>query len=255
MSRLIIDPFLEQRWTTVSSKGIIADLHSFTKTLANSIEPLTFYLKEFPDTPFSRVGTAFKFRVRDRYFLVCTEHQFRGADPTSVVIISEQNQMAITSHQTYFAMPDEDGEAGMDLRIFEFTEPVESGQLCKTGWWNWADTIDEDREDFALMVAAGYPSFNNEIDYEKLNLNLAPRGIFGRRIGATFGRLHGFAVETPLVYDPDGLSGSPVFALAESSSGFTAKFAGIVSNAGKTQINYWPASTLGRMLLFALQSK
>lgn len=254
MSRLVLDPFLKSRWKTVSSKGIIADIHSFTKTLANSIEPLLFYLRELPETPLSRFGTAFKICVHDRFFLVCTEHQFLDADPTSVVIISERNQKVVTSQQTYFAFPDEGGQTKMDLRVFEFTEPVKCGELSNIGWWDGRDTIDEDHEDFELMVAAGYPSFNNGIDYHALDLKLAPRGIFGRRIGPTFGRLHGISVETPLFYDPDGLSGSPVFALVESSSGFTAKFAGIVSNAGRTQINYWPASALGQIILFALQA-
>lgn len=255
MSRLIIDPFSRSRWTTVSSKGIISDIHSFTKTLANSIEPLLFHLKDLPETPLSRFGTSFKLRVLDRYFLVCTEHQFLDADPTSVVIISERNQKAITSHQTYFAMPNKDGEMEVDLRVFEFTQPVKCRELPSVGWWDGGDTIDEDHETFELMVAVGYPSFNNGIDYQVSNLSLAPRGIFGRRIGPTFGRLHGIAVEKPLFYDPDGLSGSPVFALAESLNGFTAKFAGIVSNAGKSQINYWPASALSQMILFALKSK
>lgn len=143
----------------------------------------------------------------------------------------------------------------MDLRVFEFTEPVMCGELSSIGWWDGGDTIDEEHEDFEIMVAAGYPSFNNGIDYHALDLKLAPRGIFGRRMGPTFGRLHGIAVETPLFYDPDGLSGSPVFALAESSSGFTAKFAGIVSNAGRSQVNYWPASALGQIIRYALQTK
>lgn len=255
MSKLVIDPFWEQRWTTVSSKGIITDIHSFTKTLANSIEPLLFHLKEFPDTPFSRAGTAFKLRIGNRYFLVCTEHQFRDADPTSVAIISERSQQALTSHETYFAMPDEHGDTRMDLRMFEFTDPVNCGQLSNIGWWDGADTIDENNDNFELMVAVGYPSFNNDIDYDALNLKLAPRGIFGTSIGPTFGRLHGLKVDPPLLYDPDGLSGSPVFALVENLSGFTAKFAGIASNAGRMQLNYWPASTLRRMIMFALQSK
>jgi hypothetical protein len=254
LSKLVLDPFLKSRWSTVSSKGIIAGIHSFTKTFANSIEPLLFYLGDLPETPLSRFGTAFKLNFGGRFFLICTEHQFQDADPTSVVIISERDQKAVTSHRTYFAFPAENGDLEMDLRMFEFTELVQSGALSNLGWWNAEDTVSYG-DKYEIMVAAGYPSCDNGIDYQLLDVKLAPRGVFGRGIGPTFGRLHGISLDANLLYDPDGLSGSPVFALVESSGGFTAKFAGIVSNAGRSQINFWPVSELGRLIKYAIHPK
>jgi hypothetical protein len=114
LSKFVIDPFKQSRWNTVSSKGIIAEFQSFTKVFANSIEPLLFYLRDLPEAPLSRFGTAFKIRIHDRYFLVCTEHQFRDADPTSIVIMSERENRIVTSHKTYFAFPDVNGEFNVE---------------------------------------------------------------------------------------------------------------------------------------------
>lgn len=247
----LIDPFAEQRWNTVSVKGIIAGFHTFTKIFTNSIEPLLFHLPDFPETPLSRFGTAFKVRSGRRYFLVCTDHQVKNADPTSVVLLREDARSIFTSHSAVYSHPDSHGEPTIDLRLFEFTKLVVSGKVSSIGWWDIADRVDEASDNYEFLVATGYPSFNNTLDYETLNLRLAPRGIFGRRVASTLGGLRAIKLENELTYDPDGLSGSPIFALVESSSGLRASLAGILSNAGRFQLNFIPVTQLTQIIDFA----
>jgi hypothetical protein len=138
------------------------------------------------------------------------------------------------------------------LRIFEFTDQIYAGLIPKIGWWNIENSTSVEQNEFDFGVAVGFPSFNNGINYETLNMNLAPRAIFGTSVGHTFGKLCGLKMENALDYNPRGLSGSPIFGLVQSANGFTAKLAGVLSNAGPKQLNYWPISSLVRLVNYAL---
>ncbi|MCZ8333116.1 MAG: hypothetical protein O9328_02535 [Rhodobacteraceae bacterium] len=255
MASFLVDPFSHLSQVCISTKGIYSSLQNFTKILANSIEPLLFLIPDSPDTPISRFGTALKVRCNDSFFLVCTEHQFKDADPESVVLIHEKNQKLITSHETVFFGKLPSGEPITDLRLFNFTLPVKSGEISETGWWDYHDRVTPEVDDFDFLVAVGYPSFSNAIDYDRLDLRLAPRGVFGLRENGALSGLSSIRLVNDLPYDPDGLSGSPAFALVKTSFGFTTKLAGIVSNAGRSQLNYLKIDDLSGLLEYALRSR
>ena len=230
--------------TSVRVNGLFFPVTSLSQFIINYAEPLVFYNDGFPEFPVSRVGSAARLKLGVRNFLFCTDHQMKTYDMTQVCLVNRSNGNAVTSHGCVYSKLDLSGEPEIDLRLFEFTEAVEVDSLQSSPWYDLSGQSDFDLEKVELTIAAGYPHLGGSIDYDRRDIPVRPHLVYGKYCGKTIGSLHGFDVDPGLDYDPDGMSGGPVFHLLDAKIGFDLVFAGIVSNAGRKRFNFIQASNV-----------
>jgi hypothetical protein len=217
---------------------------SLSKTLLHYAEPLVFSNSEYPEYPISRIGSAFKVRQGQKYFMFLSEHQMVGRNPQDVVILNRRNNHLVSSHSSIYCSNFEDGEVETDLRLLEFTDAVLSGLIVGHMWFPIEDAGNWHDAEILMSVAVGFPYLGRPIDYGSKDIKMTPRAVFGRFVGKTLSYREGFELITPIAYDPDGFSGAPVFHICEKSGQFGVIAAGIVVNAGMSMFNYVPISYL-----------
>jgi hypothetical protein len=233
-----------QIFTSVHANGSFFPVTSVSQFIVNYVEPLIFHNEDFPDYAVSRVGSATRLQYNGRFFLFCTEHQMRSYDVTQAAIVNKANGNLVTSHTSVFSQLDTDEDPLVDLRLLEFTEGVDGGALQRSPWFDVSKVMDSSHGNIVRCIAAGFPYLDTSIDYQNRDVPVRPRVIFGSYVGTTIGLLHGMDIDPSLDYDPDGISGGPVFHLIDRDIGFELCFAGLVSNSGRTRLNYIPAQVI-----------
>lgn len=216
---------------------------SVTKSLLKYSAPLVLHNEGQEPYIISRRGSSLKVAGPKGYFLYCTDHQLEGYDYNSVGLVREDNGNVVTSQGCRFSTRDSTGGATTDLLMFDFTGPVETGSLDENNWLDTSRFSDMDGEVLSL-VAIGFPHLDRQIDYENLSIPLAPRAIWGTTGSRTQSGYETLKIAPDLDYEPDGMSGSPVYALINWKGEIHAALAGLVTNGGKSNLYFLPISDL-----------
>lgn len=127
-----------------------------------------------------------------------------------------------------------------DICVLDFTESMlPYPQMSKHFAVLRNEEIWDGREDVLSLVAFGCP-------YDDQNYDVGEARHFGAAIRAVACEINGelsdksvlrLSTVERLDVDPNGMSGGPVFAVCRSGLEFRAKFAGIITRAGKSTIH------------------
>lgn len=244
-SPMILDRVLEQATQVnglyLDPSELISAVSAFSEALMLNTGNTAFEV--------SNLGTGAKILYRDRYLIVASRHQLKEIEPEHVVIQSGRPHRLVSSGSysyLYSNSEDEDLEA-YDLCALDFTEPVASGALSRNGFYRLnEDTAIRKGERIVFGMNFGFP-YSDQIwdlaDCHDLGAKLQHLGLRVRPTGLVYaGRsfddsVSKWAVEGKDIPNPNGLSGSPVFAVTETRSKLVCKFAGITVRGGKRTLH------------------
>ncbi|WP_448208722.1 hypothetical protein [Azospirillum sp. sgz302134] len=216
----------------------------------------------------SPVGSSFRFRHRNRNFVVFSEHQLgkeenrRKVESAHLIISEGDKWVGLTPNEAGSPICSDTDQKIEDIIILRYDSEREGRAI--DGYFlniNWSDNPDiATYRDVIAIFSIGYPSNNTEYepefnsDYEFVNL----------RIGSYWSRLYlerraatawDLPDRIPLkahasyrldAYELDGYSGAPVFFIYRDISGQTCLgFAGIITDANKVgDVNVYPATVI-----------
>ena len=232
--------------TSVKIGEVYYPINLATQALRYYSEPALFITEHVINYQLSKSGSAFKFKLLGKYFVVCTRHQLnsysldqfglQGADPANIVT----SNAALTSN---------DHDDDFDCCLFDFSDGVNSGSISKSSWYDISSDLNEGGLPKPIrVVAIGYPGHRNVIDYERQTFGASPNAVWGTESKSSIKNRLAFDVTPTIDFDPKGMSGGPVFGLHTSSNSVKVFFCGIVTNASRKKFNFIPISSIRIMI-------
>ena len=197
-----------------------------------------FVLNDSEVYPYSFRGSGAAVRFGAQHLMFCTAHQFSDLEPDRIAIVpSVARNKTITASTLHVTRPDDpamDGEH-LDVRAFEFKVgnydipnltsdffPVDETSLWPAG------SLPAHR-----FFVFGFPFERQSVDYETPRIDARVVAV-----GATYDGpsaadwVHRIRMDRKETFDPDGMSGGPVFYLGRRAADFFMGFAGIVVRGG-----------------------
>ncbi len=235
----------------VRCNGLLVPFPELAPTLRNFVEPAVYFSPEVPKPfDFSLSGSLTKIRFGNRHFGVTTQHQrmqFGVAfDHCQLGILNYQTQAIVSS-----GMAVGPADEGLDLVLYDFSQPVASGNLSKHGWYGIGPDV-RATPPADIVMAIGYPSELNEIDYSKQSLGASPFCVYGEMASPSTNARLTFTTDCPMESSPSGMSGGSVFGVAKSMHGTYCFLAGILTNASRSRFHFVPSALLSPVLQKAL---
>jgi hypothetical protein len=201
--------------------------------------PAVFHNPDFPEYDLSLRGTAFKCTYDGKYLVLVTSHQTRDFDFDQFVVEAHEAGYVISSGACTFSKDVSGSEEHVDVRLYDFSEPVASGALRADGWFRLPYSLgDQGRVDPAVVFCLGFPTCRTVVDYESRAASVGPYALFGRPCTSYMERRFAFAPIGPMEFEPTGLSGSPVFGIIVSAFGAELVFLGLATNASKAKLHF-----------------
>lgn len=229
--------------TAISVNGLLVPANSIEKHLCSFADPALFHSEGFGKYHLSRAGSLTRLKQSSRYFALLTGHQLSSQnlnyDFKQLVIHNHETANLVTSEKAVFQIEDEEFEHDYDCVLFEFTDPVQKGALSKYGWYDLTQEINERiLPKPSLVIALGYPGYRNTIDYETPLYSLAPNSVSGRESVSSLNWRLAFDPDPKINFDPEGMSGGPVFGIDIKQLDPEAFFAGIITNASMNKFHF-----------------
>lgn len=199
------------------------------------------------------VGTASPLLFRGHYLLVSSSHQLRDVCLQDVCLLYPDGSSAVTnSGVRAFNLNGTNLETdAFDIAAFEFTEPIREHPTLIRSFFDFSALPPDINSDNILsFVISGYPSSKQRYELEERNhLGTVKSNLIALPDGQPedYSLLRAKFVE-PLDFDPDGLSGAPVFAIIKEGDSTAAYFAGIVLRAGKEYLHFLKAGFVKEFL-------
>lgn len=191
---------------------------------------------------FQLLGTAIPVFYRERYLLICTAHQLQNVNLEDVCMLYPDGSSSVSNSGVRQWNNGAAGETdATDITVFEFTEPLEAHRELRAGFFKF-DAVPQDiRSDHVIaLVTAGFPSSDQIYDLgENNHLGSVKRNIIAMLDGQPDDRalVRARFVE-PLNFDPDGMSGSPVFVVQFQNGKLYAYLAGMMMRAGEETFHF-----------------
>ncbi len=218
----------------VNMNGLIVPGRSVESVLARHTFNLVLY-NDHETYKVSLVGSATAVRFNGRYVLLCTNHQLQGQDPQQVSMLKDDGSVLVTSGgiRSYPMSAETDA---YDIAAFDFTEPVNDYPDLKRRFFDLkqmpSDTLNVN---VIAMLLAGYPANdqiydiaeNNHLGLRRQHVVCLPHAQPSDEALLTL------RAETPLVNEPDGMSGGSAFVIQLLNGEPHAYFAGIIVRGGK----------------------
>jgi hypothetical protein len=218
-----------------------------TSFLHKFVDPALIYTNLDYPYEFTKSGSITKVKYRDRYFALISEHQITKGQysPDDLIVLNPYNRLLCTSGAYYYQKTDEPGAVHQDLLIFEFTEPVKSGDLPSHFWYN----IDKNKPFYkkpmpARLICIGYPSEVNNIDFDTPRYDAKAVAVSGTPVRSSLRQRISFVPDDAPIYDPQGMSGGGVFALSVQNFEPHVFFAGLLTNASVERFNFISATRI-----------
>lgn len=239
-------------WTSVEVNGLFVRSTEIQSRLVKFGRNLVRYT-HLTDYELQLIGSAAALRYRGQNFVVSTAHQLRNVDERDVgVVIAGENKYVSSAGfvrlEEKSTVRDDDGS---DLVAFHFTEQVKVGTVPASHFFNLsADNVLGENSDVVAFLGFGCPFCDQKYHVADANhLGTAVRAITlepdkdpaDRTLGAC--RLIG-----EMDFDPNGLSGGPMFAVVMENAKLILKFAGIINRAGGGKVHFIKARMLLRLL-------
>jgi hypothetical protein len=238
--------------TSVNVHGVLIPANLLLSRLHIFGQPLVHYTGD--DTyQLHLIGSATGFEYKGEKLLICTEHQLKQALGENVGIIVPEKQVFVSSagyRQVKYNPALHEGDA-FDLRVFDFDEQSRvHPELGRRFFKFSSEQILRDDDRVVGYLAYGCPFSDQNYDvYENNRLDTVIRPMLCREHQSlSDDALGACKTRIPMDFDPNGLSGGPVFALVLRNQEFILKFAGIINRASNSIIHFIKARNVQRLL-------
>ena len=193
-----------------------------------------FVLNDSDEYPYSFRGSGAAIRFGAQHLMFCTSHQFSDLEPDRIAIVPSvartKTITASTLHVTHPHDPADDGEY-LDVRAFEFrVEKYDIPNLTsdffsidETSLWP-SGSLSTHR-----FFVFGFPFKRQSVDFDTPRIDarvVAVGATYDGKSAADW--VHRIRMDRREPFDPDGMSGGPVFYLGRRGADFFMGFAGIV---------------------------
>jgi len=212
-------------------------------------------------------GSSTLLRQDDRYWALASRHQCRGFSVENMVLstgnpgeYTTSNRVTWLGSSVNLSQSDE-----FDLVAFDFSEPVSAGVLDPSHFVsglnsNFLQTGDK----VMAMIVHGFRDEDQKISWDEDD-ELGPRiSHFHSAKREIYCKYHGDSFEdsmarlTPYdenLFEMNGLSGAPVYALVSSGLDFAFKFAGMVLRGGGGNIHLLKHTVIRRLLEVSINGR
>lgn len=199
------------------------------------------------------IGSATGLHYRGANFLVCTNHQVKDFSGLDVgIVVPEKSSYVSSAGFTRFRSTDtpQQGDAE-DLCAFDFTPQTTSNQeLAERFFRLRSNDFLNDEDNVVAYLAYGCPFIDqkyNIVDENHVGLVIRSMTCEPQNQPAD-PALALCRLLSPMEFDPNGLSGGPVFATVLKDHEITLKFAGIINRAGNGLIHFIKAKVVQKLL-------
>ncbi|WP_299879892.1 hypothetical protein [uncultured Sulfitobacter sp.] len=237
--------------TSISHGGLQVPANSLGEYIERFADPAIFNAHELEEYGLSKSGSLTRCRFGDKHFVLTSLHQSRipGYGFDELILTAECRKTFISSHRAIFPEETCGTESSFDCLAYEFTDLVMAGKLARSNWFELTKfDIDAPTPKPVLVAAVGYPSHRNIIDYDMNTYAIGPNVVWGVETEPLLRDRLSFIPEAPIDFDPNGMSGGPVFAIVESVVGLELRLVGILTNASRTAFNFIPLSRLSALI-------
>jgi len=203
-----------------------------------------FCLNYDPIWEVSRRGTCSLLRYKNGFYAVSTFHQIRDLQADHLAIQSGREQRYVTGGALYWdeRVHGPERDDAFDLAVIDYTQTTERGLIDDRMFWpHFGLEFLRNNEAINFLFVIGFADSdqsNDMIEDSDGNFRLEHMTLSKRMISCSYGG-NSFQSEVFLAemhrqvdIDPNGFSGSPVFAICGSEGEYCVKFAGIVLRAG-----------------------
>ena len=240
-------------FTAVKCNDLLVPANSLGNYLRSFTEPALFHTEGMGEFHLTKSGSLFKFKYKERYFVLTTKHQVTGKNCAysyeQVCLMDYSANSLVSSSMVVF--PEESSTEGQayDCLLFEYTTSVTEGKLTPHGWYKLSEIERQYPTPAPILACAiGYPSYRNEINYETKHFGVSPNIVWGQETNFGMeGRL-AFKPLNEVLFDPSGMSGGPVFGCKLVEEKLVMFFAGVLTNATKRKFNFMPVNRLSGLL-------
>ncbi|MDO8289943.1 MAG: hypothetical protein Q7T44_12060 [Parvibaculum sp.] len=199
------------------------------------------------------IGSATGLHYRGTNFLVCTAHQVKDSSAQDVgIVVPERSSYLSSAGFTRFRATDivPPGDAE-DLYVFDFTPQATSNrELVERFFRLNSNDFLRDKDDVVAYLAYGCPFVDqkyNIVDENHVGLVIRSMTCEPQAQPADLD-LGLCRLLSPMDFDPNGLSGGPVFATVLQDHEVVLKFAGVINRSGNGLIYFIKAKAVQKLL-------
>lgn len=250
---MVRDIFDEMGKMTVDHNGLLIHGRLVENHFSQYCVPLVAWTG-IEDYPVSMTGSASLIRYRGRSMMVTTRHQLKQAgDPEGICITLKdgpgRTRMISSGGVMLFNADMTDGDHH-DIVILDFTEPAQHEIDIRSMFLDFrGQHPDVPAEMVAGAVSYGYPLDSSHIDYAKADMRLGRVRVVCRYEGqGNDDALHIMKPVVPLNFNPNGMSGGPVFTVFIQDGRFKIHLAGINARAGRDRFYVIKAGAIQMMM-------
>ena len=233
-NQFIINNFLNH---SALLNGVLIPATSIESAISNYVQIL-FVNNDYSEWPLTFMGSCLTIFFRDRYFAICCRHQLKvlqGRPYQDIGILDKDGGIHCTSAGIRYFEDANDNELH-ELVLLDFTEPCRDRPIMRNRFIHLdAGQPEVKREQIIGLIASGYPARLQQYDSERRHFNSVIRNILCQpapKVGQTDDpTLHCVLPNSPIDFDPDGMSGGTVFMLYERNGCFHIGLAGIITRA------------------------
>jgi hypothetical protein len=242
----------QQIYASTKVHGVFIPASKLQGALHRFVRNLVLYTHD-PHYKVQLIGSATGLAYRENNFLVCTMHQLKGANPKDVgIILSGKDNFISSAGFTCFRNPDPmNCPDYQDLCALDFTDQVKKNPELGRHFFEFGSNVAlvDDDEVFAYLA---YGCAFSDQKYNIVDENHL--GLVTRSITCEPGdipsdpALGQCKLISKMGFDPNGLSGGPVFATVVSGAELVLKFAGIANRSGGGIIHFIKAKAVQNLL-------
>ena len=199
------------------------------------------------------IGSATGIEFGGRRILISTQHQIKDCRPSDIGTLRVTKNSYLSSSGIAFikASKNSSSKDEFDLCAFDYTPASkEDIALARKFFLLDEDSVLLDGDKPIAFLAYGYP-----FDHQKYNVcdrnhvGLVSKSITCRPIeGFSDEMLGSCRTLSNMDFDPNGLSGGPIFATILVGDEIVLKFAGIINRAGNGFVHFIKAKAVARLL-------
>ncbi len=241
-------------WTSVKVHGLFVPASGLQSRLNKFGQNLVVFT-HVDGYEVQLIGSATGLHYCGANFLVCTAHQVKDFSAQDVgIIVPEESCYVSSAGFTRFRTADTllQGDAE-DLCAFDFTPQTTANQELVERFFRLrpSDFLRDD-EDVVAYLAYGYPFVDQKYDIvDENHLGLVIRSMTCEPQNQPADPALALCrLLSPMDFDPNGLSGGPVFATVLQDHEIVLKFAGVINRSGKGLIHFIKAPAVQKLLNF-----
>jgi hypothetical protein len=239
-------------WTSVRVHGLLVPANSLQSRLHLFCQNLVRHtgIEAFP---VQLKGSATGLNYKGSKFLVCTAHQLRDVceKEIGVLFLDESIYISSAGYTRFNASVQQTGSDAVDLCLFDFSEQTEEKTALGRRFFTLRSSdVLKDTDEVLGYHAYGCPFDDQTYDIlDNNHVGTVIRSMTCDPEKAPCDSALGLCrLVGAMDFDPNGLSGGPVFATTLYGEEIVLKFAGIINRAGGAVIHFIKAKEVLRLM-------